>query len=307
MSQGDQQAGVTEDSGRIAGNDMGAGNASEGGAAVSQFGAEQTIDPDAAAGVVVIESAGLDGDDQLDDDELDDDVIVDGVVVSDEEGDAGVFSGDETGAAGDAGYGTSVAGAGEGTLAAGADPAAGRQGRGQGPETAQAGSADSPDPAAMPAESFEAAPGSSTPADNSAAASGSSMPADSSALSSDYSAGGLAGPSGQQDVAPTAGDTAAPTAAARDISQRWREIQAMFVDDPRGAVELAAAAANDAVSSLVSVIQQRQESLHRAGDQGSGGDTTEQLRSALQDYRALFQSLEDFAGQLSAPAGSASR
>ncbi|MGA3152692.1 MAG: hypothetical protein ACLPN6_23385 [Streptosporangiaceae bacterium] len=78
----------------------------------------------------------------------------------------------------------------------------------------------------------------------------------------------------------------------------------MFVDDPRGAVELAAAAANDAVTFLVAVIQQRQESLLRAGGQEPGGDGTEQLRSALQDYRALFQSLETFAGQLSSPAGS---
>ncbi|HEX4660821.1 MAG TPA: hypothetical protein VH307_25800 [Streptosporangiaceae bacterium] len=125
----------------------------------------------------------------------------------------------------------------------------------------------------------------------------------------DHSGPGLA--AAPASAVPSPGDTASPAdpAAGRvadaqtvpgipDLSQRWHEIQATFVDDPRGSVELAAEAAEEAVASLVGVIKQRQESLLSASGQAASGGSTEQLRSTLQDYRTLCRSIEDFAGQL---------
>src|SRR4029077_9521664 len=43
-----------------------------------------------------------------------------------------------------------------------------------------------------------------------------------------------------------------------DLSQRWRDIQVSFVDDPRGAVRLAAEAADAAVAALVTSLHERQ-------------------------------------------------
>jgi hypothetical protein len=91
-----------------------------------------------------------------------------------------------------------------------------------------------------------------------------------------------------------------------DLSQRWHEIQATFVDDPRASVELAAAEAREAVASFVAAISQRQESLLSAPGRAGSDRSTEQLRSALQDYRTFCQMIGDFVGRLTQPvAGSA--
>ena len=70
---------------------------------------------------------------------------------------------------------------------------------------------------------------------------------------------------------------------------RWTEIQAMFVDDPRASVELAADLVDDSLEAFVASARQLQGSL-RSTWGGSDADT-EQLRKALQRYRAFWRHL----------------
>jgi hypothetical protein len=70
---------------------------------------------------------------------------------------------------------------------------------------------------------------------------------------------------------------------------RWPEIQAMFVDDPRASVELAASLADDTLEAFVATVKDRQRSL-RSTWSGSNADT-EQLRLALQRYRSFWRHL----------------
>jgi hypothetical protein len=82
------------------------------------------------------------------------------------------------------------------------------------------------------------------------------------------------------------------TAPAAGNDNDWREIMAMFVDDPRAATERAASMVDGSVEALVRSIKDEQDSL-RSGWQGGSPDT-EQLRTALKDYRSLWQRLDGF-------------
>ena len=82
-------------------------------------------------------------------------------------------------------------------------------------------------------------------------------------------------------------------------SQAWREIQASFVDDPRGAVQMAADAADSALSTLVTALRNQQASLDPAASKD-----TEQLRAALQEYRKFCQAISEVARRLPQPAAS---
>jgi hypothetical protein len=73
----------------------------------------------------------------------------------------------------------------------------------------------------------------------------------------------------------------------------WREVMAMFVDDPRAATERAARMVDGSVEDLVRSLRGEQESL-RSAWQGGSADT-ERLRTALKDYRSLWQRLDGFA------------
>ncbi len=87
-----------------------------------------------------------------------------------------------------------------------------------------------------------------------------------------------------------------------DLGQQWHDIQAKFVDDPRGSVELAAAATDTAVSALVEMLRQRQSALAPAGSTSAdGGSSTEQLREALRSYRIFCQSLTEIGQRLGQP------
>jgi hypothetical protein len=89
--------------------------------------------------------------------------------------------------------------------------------------------------------------------------------------------------------------------ADRGLSQHWRNIQSTFVDDPSGAVSLAAEAADAAVSALVGSLQERQSALlSTTGDMASAHDT-EQLRTALQEYRVFCQDIEEIGRRLPQP------
>jgi hypothetical protein len=85
---------------------------------------------------------------------------------------------------------------------------------------------------------------------------------------------------------------AAPSPGADDA---WPAVQALFVDDPRLAVERAAKLTSDALSALEMAARQR-EQLVRAGWE-SGEADTEELRTALRGYRDLAGRLNELASE----------
>ncbi len=91
----------------------------------------------------------------------------------------------------------------------------------------------------------------------------------------------------------------AAVSPAGETERRWSEILAMFVDDPRASVKLAAGLLDQAVEDLVTTVRQRQASLASAWQDSDAG--TEALRGALRDYRAFWAVLQSMA-----PAGPAS-
>lgn len=80
--------------------------------------------------------------------------------------------------------------------------------------------------------------------------------------------------------------------AAALAGQQWPAIQAMFVDDPKGSVERAAAAADEVAQAFVASLQREQTALRAAWEKDT---TTEDLRTALQQYRAFCGRLEGLA------------
>ncbi len=76
----------------------------------------------------------------------------------------------------------------------------------------------------------------------------------------------------------------------RDLRVRWDEIQAAFVDEPRGAVERADTLVADAISKLAEGFARTRGQLE---EQWKRGDTvsTEDLRQALRHYRSFFTRL----------------
>lgn len=72
-----------------------------------------------------------------------------------------------------------------------------------------------------------------------------------------------------------------------ELEQRWAEIQARFVDEPRGAVEEANALVDDLMNRLMSSFSEERSRLEGQWDRGDDV-TTEDLRTVLQKYRAFF-------------------
>lgn len=66
----------------------------------------------------------------------------------------------------------------------------------------------------------------------------------------------------------------------------------MFVDDPRSSVELAAGLVGDSAEALVVSVREQQYSLLSAWQGDDAG--TEEMRTILQQYRTLWNRLEDF-------------
>jgi hypothetical protein len=86
---------------------------------------------------------------------------------------------------------------------------------------------------------------------------------------------------------------AVPLAAnGANLSTRWPEIQAMFVDDPRASVQLAAGLVDDSVDALMVSLKKQQHSLLHAWQGDDPG--TEELRTTVQRYRTFWKRLEDF-------------
>jgi hypothetical protein len=65
----------------------------------------------------------------------------------------------------------------------------------------------------------------------------------------------------------------------------------MFVDDPRTSIERAAALLDERAEALIQYVRERQRSLGSAWQSGDAG--TEELRIALQHYRAFWNDLDD--------------
>jgi hypothetical protein len=89
---------------------------------------------------------------------------------------------------------------------------------------------------------------------------------------------------------PESGTEAGPLfadAQSASYRSRWDEIQARFVDDPRGAVGEADELVSTVIGELESSFRSRRDSLE-AGWQEGDDTSTESLRLALQAYRSFF-------------------
>jgi hypothetical protein len=81
-----------------------------------------------------------------------------------------------------------------------------------------------------------------------------------------------------------------PENEATNFRSRWTEIQAAFVDEPRRAVEQGDALVADVIKRLASSFADERSRLE--GQWGRGDNvSTEDLRVALQRYRAFFDRL----------------
>ena len=81
-----------------------------------------------------------------------------------------------------------------------------------------------------------------------------------------------------------------PENETANYRNRWTEIQGAFVDEPRHAVEQADALVAEVVKRLASSFADERSKLE--GQWGRGDDvSTEDLRVALQRYRAFFDRL----------------
>lgn len=78
--------------------------------------------------------------------------------------------------------------------------------------------------------------------------------------------------------------------AIQDFRTQWDRVQTAFVDDPQSAVKQADELVAAAVKRLAETFAEQRSGLERQW--GKGGDvSTEDLRIALQKYRAFFQRL----------------
>ncbi len=100
----------------------------------------------------------------------------------------------------------------------------------------------------------------------------------------------------------TGGNGTAGDGGARDVlDPQWHDIQAQFVDDPRGSVQQAAAAADAAVSALAEALHERRSALSPGPGPSEDPGDTEQLREALRSYRIFCQNLAEASKRLPLP------
>lgn len=99
--------------------------------------------------------------------------------------------------------------------------------------------------------------------------------------------------SGDQVATEQAADDDGPLlddVVAEGFRQRWSDVQAHFVDDPRAAVEEADALVAEVLQALAARCGLRAEGGPSRW-RHSGEPGTEDLRLALQSYRSFFQRL----------------
>jgi hypothetical protein len=71
---------------------------------------------------------------------------------------------------------------------------------------------------------------------------------------------------------------------------RWNEIQGMFVDEPRSAVQQADALVSEVIEHITQMFANEHSLLEGQWNQGNDV-STEDLRKALQRYRSFFNRL----------------
>lgn len=74
------------------------------------------------------------------------------------------------------------------------------------------------------------------------------------------------------------------------LRTRWNEIQGKFVDEPRSAVQQADALVSEVVDKITQMFAEEHSALESQWKQGNNV-STEDLRKALQHYRAFFNRL----------------
>jgi hypothetical protein len=94
-----------------------------------------------------------------------------------------------------------------------------------------------------------------------------------------------------QKLAPV-GPESALDPGTGSYQDRWRAIQAGFIDDPRRTVETAGALVTEIWDETVRMIADEREAID--GRWQSGESSTDDLRMAMQDYRSLYARLCDF-------------
>jgi hypothetical protein len=78
--------------------------------------------------------------------------------------------------------------------------------------------------------------------------------------------------------------------ALEQLHTRWNEIQVGFVDEPRSAVQQADVLVSEVIEKIAQMFANEHDSLEDQWHQSSGV-STEDLRMALQHYRAFFNRL----------------
>ena len=81
-----------------------------------------------------------------------------------------------------------------------------------------------------------------------------------------------------------------PPDRMEDFRERWDDIQAGFVDDPRNSVQKAHGLVSSLVKELNEVFTHERSGLESQWNRGEQADT-ENLRVALQRYRVFFNRL----------------
>jgi hypothetical protein len=80
-----------------------------------------------------------------------------------------------------------------------------------------------------------------------------------------------------------------PDTRMDDLRERWDDVQASFVDNPREAVQEAQGLVKSLVDELTATFTTERDRLE--GQWNSGDIDTEALRIALQRYRSFFNRL----------------
>lgn len=93
-------------------------------------------------------------------------------------------------------------------------------------------------------------------------------------------------------VASPAADGALFDQDAEEVRHRWQEVQTGFVDDPRDSVTRADSLVAELTDSLHAALEARTTEL-RSRWRDTDRHDTEDLRTALRDYRALLEQLLD--------------
>ena len=95
---------------------------------------------------------------------------------------------------------------------------------------------------------------------------------------------------GAQAVADSADARAIDDADVATMTQRWREIQAGFVDEPRRAVQDADALVSEVLDQMTQRLAEQCRRLESSWQNGERA-STEDLRVSMQGYRVLFERL----------------